>query len=403
MVRAEGGGSKGTLRIESAILSTAQIPDSIAGSSIKEVFSDAETTALWFAGITEPGTSVTIGVTQYWDRQSQVTRLKTLPALSVHTTSPQMLDRLYDTYGGERKSRLWRKSGAVAAEIVAATLPYAVARRDHAAAMQLWLQATSVEEQIEIAREIQYTEWQQKANPEDYKELLENPPFVAGVLDSRAYIDTRRSKNFHNLYIQTTSKNVALLHALQEKFGGRVRITDEASTKVDHGTVVFETKVDSYVWEILGSQAIHAVRFCQQFLQSELPAGWDYQRAVEEQQEIAELRDTVIGYIRWEMAEYLLGNLDAISTRQQLKERFGIGGSFMERFLNELTKEERKKRHSIVKSVGQLTQSRVRSITDEIEAEVRAYVAGQIDHLPYVLELDGPRKRNVAVSVIAEG
>src|SRR5438105_2035415 len=64
-----------------------------------ELFSDPMVTAAWFGGVLEAGAMAGIGVAQYTDKYG-ILRRKTQPSIKLHSTSEQMLNRLYATYGG---------------------------------------------------------------------------------------------------------------------------------------------------------------------------------------------------------------------------------------------------------------------------------------------------------------
>ena len=354
-----------------------------------ELFSDPQATAAWFGGVLETGAITSIGVAQYRDARG-ILRDKTQPFVEIHTTSQVMLDRLHTVYGGMRKPRFWNKGGQVAAEIVASTFPFIVARREHALAMQNWLNSDGIEEKIAIARGIQGIVWQQEGEIEAYQALLTNPAFVAGILDSRGYLAIRPAKYYHTLYMQTTSKNLALLNSLQVTFGGRTRMTEHAGTKVNHGSVAFETQVDTHVWEAVGSEAISLVRFASPFLLTHPPEGWDYQRAIEKQGEERELARKIAEQARRELALVQTGELLQLNTNAGLATMFGIGRVRVSQYLEEtLTPEELKARYNTIKQYARRSVDAVtaRQIVEHIKQEVEAVQNGERDRLSLRVEL----------------
>lgn len=361
------------------------------GEPIKgpEMFPDLNTTTTWFGGILEIGAITSISVAQFTDKNGFL-RLKTQPYIEIHSGSTQMVEKLYATYGGMRKPRYWYKGGRVAAEIVAATYPYTVARQEHALAMQNWLNAENIKEQIAIARDLQGREWQQLANPAAYEVLLTNPAFVAGVLDSRAYIATRPSRYHHILYMNTASKNLALLTALQSKFGGHTRVTDPAGTEVDHGNIVFETKGDSNVWKVLGSEAIEVVRFASKFIQTPLPKDWDYQRSVEIEEENALLAEELARHVRSELQLLQAGKIPQLSTDSVLGDMFTIDHRRVARYLGELlSPDEQTERRKNIRKFAQRSVDAIvaRQIAEHIEKEVIAFQQDKNDRISYKEEL----------------
>lgn len=352
----------------------------------RQLFIDSQATVTWFAGTLEVGAIATIGVSQYRDQRG-ILRDKTQPYIEIHSTSQPMLDRLYAVYGGMRRSRFWNKGGQVAAEIVASTLPSTVARQEHALAMQNWLNAETIEEKIVIARDLQaQPAWQQRGDEEAYQDLLTNPTFVAGVLDCRAYIGLRPSKNYHTLYIQITSKNLALLNSLESKFGGWTRMTEPAGIEVHHGDVVFATQIDTHVWEAVGSEAIELVTFASPFLQTSPPEGWGYQRAIERQEEVQQLAERIAEQARREMEQLRAGEIPKLSTDPVLAEMFGIYQRTLSQYLRRiLTPAERKARYDTIKRFARraVDAVRTREVVEYLTEELLAYQRGERDRLSY--------------------
>lgn len=354
-----------------------------------ELFSTPQETSAWFGGVLEAGAITGIGVSQYTDKRGTM-RVKTQPYIEIHSTNNQMLNRLHAVYGGTRKPRFWNKGGQVAAEIVATTDPFTVARQEHGLAMQNWLNAESIDEKVEIARDLKGRRWQQKGSISSYMDLLASSAFVAGVLDSRAYIATRPSRHYHTLSIQLASKNIALLNALESRFGGRTRITEPAGTIVNHGDVVFETKTDTHVWEAIGSEAIGIVKFASNYLLSSLPEEWSYQRMPERQEEVQQLTERVAKHIRMELQLLSAGEIPQLSTDATLSETFGIDKVRISKYLKQaLTPDEQSVRLTNIRRFAKRSIDAIaaRQIAIHIEQEVSAFQEGKIDRISYKDEL----------------
>jgi hypothetical protein len=345
----------------------ADLPISTEKPTIPEVFVDPEATAAWFAGVLEIGATAFLSDTT--DVREGGRRVpKSLPGVHIHSTSEKTIDVLYAQYGGTRQRRVWKKHGKIAAEIVASIEPFAVARKGHARAMQRWLAATTPTEQVEIAKELQATTWQAYGNKEVYKERLVNPIILAGVLDSRGYIARRQ----RDLYIEVTSKNTELLYALSDLHGGRVRITDEKGTLVDHESVSFETTVDSYVWETFGSNAIDVVRTAAPYLQGILPDSWDYRKSAEIQRAKNEEDLRIIAYVREEMKQFEEGKIGRISSDFELTRKLNIGIMVLRRAFRSFPSVEQIERRKII---SQLTGRKF----DILQAkEKAAYIAQEV-------------------------
>lgn len=349
----------------------------------------SQATSAWFAGVLEAGAIAGISVTEYNDKRGFLRR-KTQPYLEIHSTYPPMLERLQSIYGGMRKPRFWNKGGRVAAEIVAETLPFTVARQDYVLAMGNWLNAENVDEQIAIARDLEGRGWQQRGNPHDYQELVTNPAFLAGILDSRATMYQRSAGRYHTLAVQIPSKNVALLEQLRDNYGGSIRVTDPAGTTIDHGAVSFKTRVDSHVWDILHTSAIDLVRYAQQFIQTPPPEGWDYQRGLEKAEEEQQLAQKIAEHARAEIVQLRTGELGQLSTNAGLAAMFKIGSVRISRYLEDiLTPEELKARSDIIKQFAKRSVDAIstRQIAEHIRQEVESVQRGERDRLSYREEL----------------
>lgn len=386
MSRQEATANQGENFVSARFKNESTAPD----AQVKELFANSNVTSAWFAGAIEIGAIIGIESSQYTDKRGFF-RTKTQPYIEIHSTSAQMLDRLHSVYGGMRKPRFWNKGGQVAADIVASTENFTVARQEHVLAMKNWLDAESIEEKVDIAADLKETEWQKKGDTAKYKSLLENPAFTAGVLDSRGYVALRPSKNFHTLYIQVTSKNKALLDALESSFGGKVRITEEAGTQVGNGAVVFQTQTDTHAWDIVGSRAIDLAQFASKFLQTPPPQDWNYQRIVERQEESKQLAKKVTEKARKEFQLLQSGEISQLSTDPVLGKAFHIGQRRVAHFLKqELTPDEQKKRRDNIRRFARRKIDAVmaRQITAYVEGEVSAVLGGQSDRISYREELE---------------
>ena len=357
----------------------------LAEKQSPEVFRHPHTTAAWFAGVLEVGATASFSITEHRAKNGTIYP-KTLPTVEIRTADEQMRQKLYDAYGGTNRPRYWSKAGRVAAEIIASTYPYAVARKEHAAAATMWLEAETVNEQIMIVQEILGSRWQQRGDEDEYRKLLENPAFVAGLLDSRGYIAIRTGNGYHQLYIQTTSKNVHLLNSLEESFGGRVRVTEPENTDVDHGKVVFVTTADTYVWDALGPNAINVVTFAAPYLQTKLPDNWEYRRSVERDQEDLQLAHNIAEYIKRELGLVQAGELARASSSPVLQAHFQISKKRLVRLLNmvmtpDLDEDWRKSVRKSTKAT--FTEQKIREIHEFIAQEIADFQEGKIDRISY--------------------
>lgn len=371
-----------------------------------DIFSDDQILAAWFGGILEVGATATIGVSEYFDKKSEVFRTKTLPYIEMHSHDRTMLSKLHETYGGQLKPRFWGKGGYIAAEIVAATLPSTVARTEHALAMQNWLNAEHLDEKIAIARDLKGRSWQQDSEPESYASMLKNPAFVAGVFDSRGYMGIRTARTHstsedHAQYVHVGSKNIGLLEALRAHFGGRVRVTSPAGSVTEYRERVIETYVDTTAWEVLSSEAINFLRFAYPYLQTTLPEDWELQKSVEKRKMSQQLAERLAEQVRRELAQLEANAIDALSTDAMLADSFGVHKATVGRYLRRmLTREEKKTRFStlIASSKSTVDSADIRKMIADIEEEVTAFQQGRIDKLS--LREDWTERFGITASIL---
>lgn len=83
---------------------------------------------------------------------------------------------------------------------------------------------------------------------EEYQKLVEDPAFLAGILDYRGTVNSDRGRE----RVAVRSKHRNLLLALKARYGGSVRIDTKAGVRVIIGERTFETKNDDYVWHLSG-------------------------------------------------------------------------------------------------------------------------------------------------------
>jgi len=357
--------------------------------STPELFPDQKDTASWFGGVLEAGATASIGVSNSTDKSGHQ-RIKTLPYVEIHTSSQPMLDRLHRTYGGMRKPKFWSKGGKLAAELVGATFPFTIGRQEHALAMKNWLLAENLDEQIAIARDLKGREWQQTGDLLAYRELVKNPAFVAGALDSRAYIATRNLQNDHTLTIHMGSKNIPLLNALRSIFGGQIRIAKPAGTQVKHGDNIFQTKVDTFSWVLLGSEAIELCKFVADFVQTPLPERWDFKRSVELHVERIQFAQTVAKKAMMELQQVQAGELGKPSSDEELAANFGKNIKTIKSLLEKvLTPAEQKIRRDTIDRYSKQSTDAVldRQIVAFIQEELSALQSGETERISQNNEL----------------
>jgi hypothetical protein len=112
--------------------------------------------------------------------------------------------------------------------IASAIAEYAPSRREFIALAQLW-EEMNIEERIEAVTEFRDTlgpGGRVQVSPIDYGKLICLPEFLAGVVDARGKPETVQRhgirENTQDPIIRIGTSNIALLNALQPRYGGTV-------------------------------------------------------------------------------------------------------------------------------------------------------------------------------------
>ena len=344
-----------------------------------EVFVDPEATAAWFAGVLEVAATATIGISHEKQRDGSI-KVRTKPLLDI-SCSPALIDRLQGIYGGQNRGAAWRKSGRAAAEIVASIQPFAVGRKQHSGAMQTWLTSGYTSEQLDIARSIQETRWQDTADASEYEHLLDNPAFLAGVIDNRGMVFRKTNGTLGlNIY----SKNKALLLAMERKYGGKTVVNDEGGKEVRIGDVEFETVTDSEAWMLTCGRAREVIASAAPYVQEPLLPGWDESILDEQKKERDAFSSQVGDYVREEMRLLREEKIPRISTDHVLAAHFNVGVKKVRLALKRtLTAQEYQQRRDTIKRLSKISVDVVTNLA------IRRYITQEVQDV-----LEG-RKRNV--------
>src|SRR5258708_18534643 len=182
----------------------------------------------------------------------------------------------------------------------------------------------------------------------DYLPLIQNPAFLAGVIDNRGTIMRGKGKNSVYPVIKVYSRNKPLLLALENKYKGMFWIDSEKGTEIAAGVKTFTTQADSYAWKVDFEQARKLLRFCKDFLVIELFEGWNISPSEEIHKATTERNDQILNLVKNEIAKYN-GQTNFVSSVKQLANQFSLGTTRIEEILREgLSKEERNKRVKLV-------------------------------------------------------
>lgn len=184
------------------------------------------------------------------------------PLVTIGNSDPNKAHLLKDTFGGyvvkrsDKNSWYWTLKGAKVVDLLSDAKTSAPSRRDIINAMESWAEVGSREEKLEIAREFQADQIRTPVLEEHYDMLLEDPNFIAGVIENRGsvyqyerYFPTKGVGNVSSgLEIQSVNKE--LLAAFNRKFGGKLYIVkNEGQVKSIKGEQ-FTLQNDSVVLKI---------------------------------------------------------------------------------------------------------------------------------------------------------
>lgn len=214
--------------------------------------------AAWLGGLFETGGVMSITLST--QRTPTQTYHYAIPSLGMSDNHGDRLETLKGLFGGsvyttkkDTNSFLWKLEGPRAAIMASIIKPYAPSRQEIIAAMELWQEATA-EERRELAAEMKGQNRFSGISLSDYHTLLDNPEFVAGVLDGRGYLTSSVGRNDRiNPSFQISTKNRTLIEALVDKFGGKL-IAESYPRILTRGKEEY-IKSPSLRWEIWGPKA----------------------------------------------------------------------------------------------------------------------------------------------------
>jgi hypothetical protein len=317
----------------------------------------------WLLGLAESGMSMFIAIMT----ERETGRQRVSPAITISSFNRKVVDFLEQRFYTERllperprnlKNGRWYLSGKAAVELAQEISAITISRHEIIEAFSNWEQADSLEDQIQIATESRGEDRFANHTPEEYQSLVLNPSFVAGVIDGRGYVADKK-----RLRLEVTSKNIALLEALQHQYHGVVR-----------------PKNGSFHWSIHNEEDIRKIlRLVSPFLKISLPEKWQetplplplQQRNSEREQMVVLVQEE---FNRYEEAKKH-GKLFRFSTAAQLGEQMGITELQAEQRLSALPDGMRKKREMAIRRENNrdVSQEVVGLIVQAILQEVANY------------------------------
>lgn len=299
----------------------------------------------WLAGALEAGGMVTFRIQRYPRRG----HAEAYPLISLNETRESFMDALCEQFGGHKRQEgnafRWTLFGYKAAELVIAMEPYTSSRKEMVMAVKNWLDSTT-EERVQIAEEMKVHDRHQDGSLDEYGKLLDNPRFTAGILDNRANVYP--SHESRRPVVAISSKNHNLLLALQQRYSGVIGIHSKAGTKMSVGEKTGVTKRDANLLTIAGTKARELVEYTLPYLRIPPYEEWDRKIVDEIKETRTQQTDSLILFIRDELERFQEGELQRLSTKEEIAEKFEISPRLVKRRLASLDEASRRSRHKLL-------------------------------------------------------
>lgn len=356
----------------------------------------------WFAGAFEVGGAMGIGVSKN----------KTNPYMRIQDSNEDLIDTLQARFGGsksrdsKRNSFMWILNGRRAAETMVEMEPYLVSREELSLAAYNWLQTDDQDSRLQIARELKESQITE-IEPEQYqqrviryKDLVEEPAFLAGVIDNRASISPKTKGNSILPNISIRSTNGALLEAIKEVYGGTHYIkTPKGSTEIINDTEVVLTQ-NSYSLSVYAAQARTIIQTIFPYIKTKPYDGWDIRYVDQYQALMQQQTDIIEALTREELDLFYAGSIDRLRTIEELAAAVGISPRVIKERMIDLPEDLRKEREQIQNRFAKRILSRddISNLQTMLLQEVQEFLEGRREHLTRDTQLAD--LMGVSVSVI---
>lgn len=301
----------------------------------------------WLGGTFEAGGTVTFRI----QRHPRRNHVEAYPLIYLNETKAAFMDSVHHLFGGQSKPEgsayRWTLFGYKAAELILATEPYTVSRREMILAVQNWLNSTP-DERVRIAEEMRTHNRYQAGSIEEYELLLENPSFTAGVIDYRGLILAASHDGGYHPRVDLSSKNQKLLLALQQRFHGVIRIPSKKGTAmtVDERTAV--TKHDALLWTVSNNGARELIEYALPHLRIPPYSGWDRRISDKIREDRTQEIDSLVKFIGDELERFEKGEIARLSTNDEIAKAFKISKRSVKRKVGALEDNLRHRRHQLL-------------------------------------------------------
>ncbi len=301
----------------------------------------------WLGGTFEAGGTVTFRIQRYPLRN----HADAYPLIYLNETRVEFMDSVYQLFGGNYRSEgnayRWTLFGYKAAELILATEPYNVSRKEMTVAVQNWLNSTT-DERVQIAEEMKTHSRYQEGSVEEYQLLLENPNFTAGVIDYRGLIVAASHDGGYHPRVDLSSKNHKLLLALQQRFHGIIRNPSKKGTLMTVGERTGVTKHDALLWSVSNNSARELIEYALPHLKIPPYLGWDRRISNEKRDARTVEINNLVKFIEDELARFENGEITRLSTNDELADVFDISKQGVKRKIGALDGDSRHKRHQLL-------------------------------------------------------
>lgn len=179
---------------------------------------------------------------------------------------PHLIGGNVRRYVRSQTSYVWDLKGSKAVDLAQTMERYAPSRQEIITAFTNWERGESPEEKSEIAGDQQRRGLNLSIQETDYIDLIQNPNFVAGVVDARSHSYSLQNRGGGITRMQVLSKNGSLLGALHGHHGGSLAKSysrGESRNIFGRECII---KHDSFSWTIEGDNLQELSSFVQAYL-----------------------------------------------------------------------------------------------------------------------------------------
>lgn len=212
--------------------------------------------APWLAGTFETGGSMSIALSRRPQNGAGENQTKNVVPFLSRNGKKNALDYLKDLFGGRVRhqkgmSWQWELAGTPALLLARQMKPYSPSRQTAIRAFEDTELAASYYDKKQIADNLKENGLLDEVTVDQYRELVRNPAFLAGVFDTRGHV-YKIEKSGYLVYFY--SSNRPLMEALELATGATIDINCEAGTEVTVRDRVFVTERDSLKLPLTTSQ-----------------------------------------------------------------------------------------------------------------------------------------------------